>query len=270
MSRIFGIDFTSAPNPRKPITCAVCDFAEGELHLLHIQRLTSFAAFESLLGQPGPWIAGFDFPFSQPRSLIERLAWPTEWAALVEWIAVLGKGGFEQAIYQDMSERSAGDKLQRRATDRIAGSISPMNLNYVPVGKMFWQGAPRLLRAGLSLPAHGITGDERVALEVYPGLLVRNLIGRSSYKNDSSTDLKATRAHVLDRLLSPAFTERYKLRPTWEADFAEAAVHDLSGDTLDALLCAVQAAWASTQPNWAIPPAVDPLEGWIIDPATVI
>ena len=37
-----------------------------------------------------------------------------------------------------------------------------------------------------------------------------------------------------------------------------------SGDTLDAVLCLLQAAWARTQPRWGLPPDVDPLEGWIV------
>ena len=36
------------------------------------------------------------------------------------------------------------------------------------------------------------------------------------------------------------------------------------GDRLDAVLCLVQAAWASTQPRFGLPADVDPLEGWIV------
>jgi hypothetical protein len=49
-------------------------------------------------------------------------------------------------------------------------------------------------------------------------------------------------------------------------DQADACISDASGDTLDAVLCAVQAAWASSQPEYGIPPGCDPLEGWIVDP----
>ena len=44
----------------------------------------------------------------------------------------------------------------------------------------------------------------------------------------------------------------------------EALVDDASGDRLDAVLCLVQAAWASTQPGHGLPPAVDAVEGWIV------
>jgi hypothetical protein len=49
----------------------------------------------------------------------------------------------------------------------------------------------------------------------------------------------------------------------------DALVADASGDRLDAVLCMMQAAWASTQPGHGVPPGVDPLEGWITSaPAT--
>jgi predicted RNase H-like nuclease len=38
---------------------------------------------------------------------------------------------------------------------------------------------------------------------------------------------------------------------------------DAGGDRLDAVLCALQAAWASRQPRHGLPEHVDPLEGWI-------
>ncbi|OOZ34404.1 hypothetical protein [Solemya velesiana gill symbiont] len=70
--QIFGVDFTSAPRKSKPITCAVCRL-EGDLLALEcIEELTSLDAFEKWLYQAGPWIAGMDFPFSQPRKLIKN------------------------------------------------------------------------------------------------------------------------------------------------------------------------------------------------------
>ena len=81
--------------------------------------------------------------------------------------------------------RIAGDKEHRRATDATAGSISPQKLYGVPVGLMFFEGAPRLLASGVSIP-HLHAGDpQRIAIEAYPGVLARQIIGRRSYKSDS-------------------------------------------------------------------------------------
>jgi len=41
-------------------------------------------------------------------------------------------------------------------------------------------------------------------------------------------------------------------------------VADASGDRLDAVLCLVQAAWASATPGHGLPSHIDPLEGWIV------
>ena len=41
-------------------------------------------------------------------------------------------------------------------------------------------------------------------------------------------------------------------------------VADGSGDTLDAVICAVQAAWAVGQPRYGLPERVPRAEGWII------
>ena len=34
-----------------------------------------FAPFEEALKNPGPWIAGIDFPFGQSRTFIENIGW---------------------------------------------------------------------------------------------------------------------------------------------------------------------------------------------------
>ena len=49
----------------------------------------------------------------------------------------------------------------------------------------------------------------------------------------------------------------------------DALVADASGDSLDATLCLLQAAWALQQhqggaPRFGLPPDLDPLEGWIV------
>jgi hypothetical protein len=47
--KIFGLDFTSAPGPKKPITAAVCDLKEDLLCVHEVMKINSFAAFESFL-----------------------------------------------------------------------------------------------------------------------------------------------------------------------------------------------------------------------------
>jgi hypothetical protein len=68
----------------------------------------------------------------------------------------------------------------------------------------------------------------------------------------------------LSALRGPTFADAYGITAEAPPDLAE----DPSGDRLDALLCAIQAAWAWTQrdPGFGLPEHVDPLEGWIFDP----
>jgi hypothetical protein len=40
-------------------------------------------------------------------------------------------------------------------------------------------------------------------------------------------------------------------------------IADGSGDLLDAVICALQAAHAATLPRYGLPRSLDPLEGWI-------
>lgn len=89
--RVCGVDFTSRPTPRKPITCAVAWLEHDRLDVQDIDHFADFSQFETFLTQPGPWFAGFDFPFGQPRRLIENLSWPQNWVAYVGRIAAIAE-----------------------------------------------------------------------------------------------------------------------------------------------------------------------------------
>ena len=80
---ILGIDFTSAPGPRKAITVARADLDGARLTIKAIDYFTSFADFEAMLRTPGPWVGGFDFPFGLPRELVATLGWPQDRKSVV-------------------------------------------------------------------------------------------------------------------------------------------------------------------------------------------
>ena len=268
--KVFGIDFTSAPSRKKPITCAHCQLKEQVLHVDYVQNLGSLNEFEVFLKSPGPWIAGFDFPFGQPHRLIKNLNWPTTWAGYVQLVATMEQTEFESALVDYRHSQPQGDKYHLRATDITANALSPMMLQGVPVGKMFFKGAPRLLRAGLNIcPCHP-TSDNRIALETYPALITRAWLGKRSYKTDTpvkqTTDQQRARHELLSVLTSPSLPETFGFTLALEDSLAQALSLDPTADTLDALLCAIQAAWAYTQPNFGIPEDCNPVEGWIVHP----
>lgn len=268
---IFGLDFTSAPNPRKAITLAHGHFSDTMLVIDSQARITDFIGFESFLSAPGPWVAGLDFPFGQPRTLIENLDWPLSWDGYVSLVGNMGKAAFVAALDAYRAARPPGDKHHLRVTDRLAGAVSPMMLAGVPVGKMFFEGAPRLLTAGVSvLPCHPVQTD-RTALEVYPALIAR-WAGAAGYKSDNrqrQSDQQARNRHtIINAVKSDGFATRYGFSVSVDREIMRAALADPTGDTLDAVLCVLQAAWAWSQylSGWGIPVDADPLEGWIVDP----
>ena len=63
--------------------------------------------------------------------------------------------------------------------------------------------------------------------------------------------------------LQPEFAVKVRLN-----NYQERLIDDATGDMLDAVLCAMQAAWGHQQRdnNYAIPESIDLAEGWIVDP----
>jgi hypothetical protein len=100
----------------------------------------------------GPWIAGIDFPFGQARRFIETIGWPCGWADYVRHAQSLTRSGFREALNAYRKTRRSGDKEHRRQTDIAAGSVSPQKLYGVPVGLMFFEGAPRLVASNVTIP----------------------------------------------------------------------------------------------------------------------
>lgn len=236
------------------------------------KTLTDFDGFEAFLQRRGPWVCGMDFPFGQPRSLISALGWPQGWEGYVGEVGMLPKEEFEDKIRADMAKRPRGSKWRYRLADRRSGSSSAMMLFRVPVGKMFYQGAPRLLASGVRVEPCRRNGDERVAVEAYPAVVARRFLGRTAYKRDGVPDTperRSARETLLAGLESAVLREVYgfavEMGVRWRKEF----VQDPSADALDSLLCAVQAAWAHEKRDegYGVPPECDPDEGWILDPA---
>ena len=270
--KIFGIDFTSAPGRRKPLIVLGCTLEGDSLRVEDSERLTDFGGFEDFLQRRGPWVCGMDFPFGQPRSLIATLGWPESWEGYVGEVGRLPKEEFEDKIRADMELRPAGSKWRYRLADRRSGSSSAMMLFRVPVGKMFYQGAPRLLASGVRVEPCRRNGDERVAIEAYPAVVARRFLGRTAYKRDGVPDTperRSARETLLAGLESALLREVYGFAVEMDARWRDEFVRDPSADALDSLLCAVQAAWAyeKRDEGYGVPPECDPDEGWILDPA---
>jgi hypothetical protein len=265
---VLGIDFTSRPTRRKPISCLHCILEGDVLRAGDLEKWTDFDAFELVLQRPGPWIAGIDFPFGQARRFIETIGWPRGWQDYVRHAQSLTRSEFREELNAYRRTRRIGDKEHRRQTDVAAGSVSPQKLYGVPVGLMFFEGAPRLLASNVTIPMLQEGDPKRIVVEAYPGVLARQLIGNRSYKHDTrkkqTPEQLRVRLDLLEGIVNGRLHNRYGFGVKAQRELCE----DPGGDHLDALLCAIQAAWAWQMglAGFRVPNLIDPLEGWIADP----
>ncbi len=277
---LVGCDFSSSPSRKKPIVIALGSVQAGRVLLSRLERLESLDAFALWLQQPATWVGGFDLPFGLPRELIETLGWPTSWQASIHHYAGLSRPEIRATFAAFCNNRPVGGKFSHRATDRLAGSSPSMKWVNPPVAYMLHAGVPLLLQAGVCLPGlHG--GDpqdvdangqaRRVALEAYPGLLAREVLAQRSYKSDDKARQTPERLIARKDLITALEHGQTRLNLRLKLTHAQRdmLVDDASGDTLDAVLCLMQAAWAQSQnlqgaAHFGLPDSMDPLEGWII------
>nr|WP_295770540.1 DUF429 domain-containing protein [Rhodoferax sp.] len=280
MTMLVGCDFSSAPTRRKPIVLAWGELRGHAVLLDRLELLPSLDAFEHRLLQPGAWVGGFDLPFGLPRELVKTLGWPLEWQACMQHYATLSRAQIRDTFAAFCDARPVGAKFAHRACDRPAGSSPSMKWVNPPVAFMLHAGVPRLLAAGITMPGlqaqtSGVAVDgilnRRVALEAYPGLLAREVLGHRSYKSDDRSKQTPERLIARKDLLAAleAGQTRLGLRLKLTHAQHDALVDDAKGDALDAVLCLVQAAWASQKhaqgdPLYGLPADLDPLEGWIV------
>jgi len=271
---VVGVDFTSAPRARKPITAAVGRLVRRggrhEYRLAEVESLESFAAFESFLRRPGPWLGGFDLPFGQPRALVEHEGWPTSWPQFVRFYCARPRADLRDAFRRWCDARPSGAKFAWRRADTPAGSSPAMRWAHPPVAWMMHAGVGRMLDAGLVFPAHAHPRRRparaaRIALEAYPAFTVRRVC-RAPYKSDEpaarSPERTRRRREILGALVAgrAGLDVRLRLEERW----ARRLVADHAGDRLDAVICALQAAHAALAPRYGLPSDLDTLEGWIV------
>ncbi len=279
-AELLGCDFSSSPSGRKPIVLAVGVMAHGCVRLRELERVESLAAFEQRMQAPACWVGGFDLPFGLPRELVEILGWPRQWEDCIRHFAALDRVQIRTTFAAFCKGRPTGGKFAHRATDIPAGSSPSMKWVNPPVAFMLHAGVPLLLKAGVCLAGlhagdpHDLDAGgqaRRVALEAYPGLLAREALGRRSYKSDDKTRQTPERLIARKDLITALEHGQTRLGLRLKLTHAQrdVLVDDASGDSLDAVLCLIQAAWAQSRhlhgaPCYGLPANLDPLEGWIV------
>jgi signal transduction histidine kinase len=270
--KIFGIDFTSAPGRKKPITVAAGELKQESLTIQKFHPLISFDEFEDFLKQKGPWIAGIDFPFGLPGAFLSTLGLPHDWPSYVQALTRRSRTEFEKKVKAFKSKHSSPYKEPLRFTDVLASAQSPLKLVNAPVAKMFYEGSRKILKSGASiLPCHP-KKNNRIIIEAYPALLARRFA--ESYKSETkdTPSKKSARKRIITGILSSDFKAEFGYSVKIEDNLKSEMQNDCKGDLLDAVLCSLQAAWAAQQgkPNYGIPEGFKSLtqsEGWIVDPS---
>ena len=265
---LIGCDFSSSPSRRKPIVMAMGSLSKGRVLLTSMERLESLASFDVWLRHERSWIGVFDFPFGLPRELVMHLNWPMQWLPLMGHYASLSRPEIQKTFAAFCNSRPAGKKFAHRLTDKPAGSSPSMKWVNPPVAYMLHAGVPRLLAAGVHFPGLHEGDSQRVALEGYPGMLAREVLGNRSYKSDAKAKQTPERLIARKDLITALEHGQTNLGLRLKVSHAQrdALVDDASGDSLDAVLCLLQAAWACQKgaPAYGLPPDMDALEGWII------
>ena len=275
---ILGVDFTAAPSRRKPITAAVGRLMRGNiLDVERVERIETFEDYEAFIARSGPWIGGFDHPFGQSIVLLDALGLPRRWAYYVSAVSTMGRPPFEAKVRAWQAAQPLGHKEAHRIGDALVGASAPHKLVHPPVGKMFAEGAPRLLAAGVSVPPMHVGDPLRLALEAYPALIARRFAGpyKSDERSRQTKEHHAARRAILVGLRSARLRAEFDHKVELGPSLARDALDDASGDTLDAIICAVIAAWAwsmrgDARAPYGIPNRRHPTivtEGWIVDPA---
>ncbi len=304
---LLGLDFSCAPSKRKPLTLAWGRRAGQVIRLDRVDELPTLAELEALIAPAASpvrpelahgFVMGCDFPFGLPSPFVAALSahGPGELPTLLQDLsAAPAHKGFAVdrlilALHQHCGDRAGlqrlidnwgqtwqtgrpeGSKLLHRPTDKAVpglSSTSPLQTRYVPVGKMYFEGMLRLVKANLTLPGMRQGRPDAIAFEAYPGLLAGELLGKRSYKSETN----ATQERLIARMDLVDALEQGRTRLGLRLKFSPAQrdqlVADSKGDKLDAVLCLMQAGWAHHQheqgsPTWGLPADVNPIEGWIL------
>jgi hypothetical protein len=277
---LLGCDFSSSPSRQKPIVLALGLLLGGRVQLSNLNCFPSLPEFGDWLNQPGDWVGGFDLPFGLPRELVATLGWPDSWELCIRHYCAMSRLDIRRVFAEFCNARPVGGKFAHRGTDGPAGSSPSMRWVNPPVAYMLHAGIPLLLDAGVHLPGlhpgalqnlNSAGQPRRIALEAYPGLLAREILGHRSYKSDDRAKQTADRLIARKDLVTALEHGQTRLGLRLKLSHAQrdALVDDARGDSLDAVLCMMQAGWALTRqtqgaPCYGLPLDMDPLEGWIV------
>jgi hypothetical protein len=234
-----------------------------------LERLDSLPAFAAWLQRPQAWIAGFGLSLrlAARTGRAPRLAPGV--ARLHGALRVAHAPQIRDTFAAFCDARPAGSKFAHRKFDRLAGSSPSMKWVNPPVAYMLHAACRCCWKPGCTSLACNRAIPQRVALEAYPGLLARELIGTRSYKND---DKARQDDRPPDRAQGPADPRSSRAARAWACAEAHARAARRAGRRRERRQprcralpgagslgrAARGARTTACRPTWT------PLEGWIV------
>lgn len=199
---------------------------------------------EALISHGSGAVAGFDFPFSLPRELLESAGF----ARVVGRARPFGTWeAFNEFVADELPLRPPNDYAPfaawrgkpfwlSRATDRAAAANPPLKHAFQVLFNMTLLGNA-LLAALAASGRYAVVpfmppGSRTAAVEVYPGLTMRRL-GMRAYKRDPAGAISCLLAFCIQRGVNVAvdpelrrFCEEYRTRngPTTDPDASDALI----------------------------------------------
>ncbi len=132
-----------------------------------------------------------------------------------------------------------------------------------------------MLKAGVGIPLLSVRNTDRYVVEGYPALVARRFVGKQGYKSDipkkQTPQKELARQKITDGLLRGQLEVEFGFRMDLSAITIAELVAEPGADILDAVLCAIQAAWSASRQHMDCGiPEVNGMgvwEGWIPDPS---
>lgn len=283
MATYIGVDFTSRPTSKKPIVFARLVRENQGLVLQGFQDLTRAEKFAETIGGFQDAVIGIDAPFGFATAFLNDMHWGDDWQAYMARISGLAFDEYVGLLDAYRKNQPDGKKEHRRLCDKRCGAVSPQKLYGVPVGRMLYAVAPLLCDERHDVWPFRVQGMDRLIVEAYPGVSVRHLVGRTSYKDGTTiaqlTERSKVRGRIVDMLtqrgeVGEAGSDCAALRASGllpvsvEDGLRDVMVDDVHGDHLDALVCALQAACVDRAScDSFVLPGEAYVEGWIVNPA---
>jgi hypothetical protein len=261
--RVLGVDFSGATDAGRKIWIAECKRGRGHrLALVDLRPASdlpesgkaptvAIAALARHIVKDPDTIAGFDFPFTLPKRVIDTSTWEA-------FVAGFASRFPDPDAFRGWALRRAEGRELRRAADRAART--PFNSYNLRIYRQTWWGIAHLLGplldsgAALVRPYQPLrAGPHPIVIEACPASSLKAIGFYPSYKGRSGAHRHERKA-VLDRLIEMGFLDRP------ERGIQRILLENIGGDALDAVIAAVATAHAEIE---RAPDADQKIEGVI-------